>query len=99
MDPHTNPLGSLKSILHVHLVMSCAAVTCCLLQENILLRLRGQSSIKVIDFGSSCYEHQRVYTYIQSRFYRSPEVSEPPSCNIIHVHTVFVLKACTVYTQ
>lgn len=43
-------------------------------QENILLRLRGQSSIKVIDFGSSCYEHQRVYTYIQSRFYRSPEV-------------------------
>ena len=44
------------------------------LQENILLKLRGQSSIKVIDFGSSCYEHQRVYTYIQSRFYRSPEV-------------------------
>jgi serine/threonine protein kinase len=36
--------------------------------------MRGQSSIKVIDFGSSCYEHQRVYTYIQSRFYRSPEV-------------------------
>ncbi|RVE53496.1 hypothetical protein evm_001866 [Chilo suppressalis] len=28
----------------------------------------------VIDFGSSCYEHQRVYTYIQSRFYRAPEV-------------------------
>ena len=22
---------------------------------------------QVIDFGSSCYEHQRVYTYIQSR--------------------------------
>lgn len=43
-------------------------------QENILLRLKGQSAIKVIDFGSSCYEHQRVYTYIQSRFYRSPEV-------------------------
>ena len=28
----------------------------------------------MIDFGSSCYEHQRVYTYIQSRFYRAPEV-------------------------
>ncbi|CAL4091744.1 unnamed protein product, partial [Meganyctiphanes norvegica] len=28
----------------------------------------------VIDFGSSCYETQRVYTYIQSRFYRAPEV-------------------------
>ena len=31
-------------------------------------------SLQVIDFGSSCYEHQRVYTYIQSRFYRAPEV-------------------------
>jgi len=30
--------------------------------------------IKVIDFGSSCYEHERIYTYVQSRFYRSPEV-------------------------
>lgn len=29
---------------------------------------------QVIDFGSSCFEHQRVYTYIQSRFYRAPEV-------------------------
>ena len=32
------------------------------------------SLFQVIDFGSSCYEHQRVYTYIQSRFYRAPEV-------------------------
>ena len=32
------------------------------------------SALQVIDFGSSCYEHQRVYTYIQSRFYRAPEV-------------------------
>ena len=29
---------------------------------------------QVIDFGSSCYDTQRIYTYIQSRFYRSPEV-------------------------
>jgi dual specificity protein kinase YAK1 len=28
----------------------------------------------VIDFGSACHERQTVYTYIQSRFYRSPEV-------------------------
>lgn len=30
--------------------------------------------IKVIDFGSACHEYSTVYTYIQSRFYRSPEV-------------------------
>ena len=45
-----------------------------LFQENVLLKQRGSSSIKVIDFGSSCYSHRKVYTYIQSRFYRSPEV-------------------------
>lgn len=28
----------------------------------------------MIDFGSSCYDNQRIYTYIQSRFYRAPEV-------------------------
>lgn len=42
--------------------------------ENILLKQQGRSGIKVIDFGSSCFEDQRIYTYIQSRFYRAPEV-------------------------
>lgn len=49
-------------------------IHCDLKPENVLLKERGSSSIKVIDFGSSCYTTQRVYTYIQSRFYRSPEV-------------------------
>ncbi|KAJ3131200.1 Dual specificity tyrosine-phosphorylation-regulated kinase [Physocladia obscura] len=31
-------------------------------------------ALKVIDLGSSCFEHEKVYTYVQSRFYRSPEV-------------------------
>ncbi|UYV76261.1 DYRK4 [Cordylochernes scorpioides] len=44
-------------------------------QENILLKYRGSSSIKVIDFGSSCFANHRIYTYIQSRFYRSPEIA------------------------
>jgi len=34
----------------------------------------GSCPVKVIDFGSSCYADQRVFTYIQSRFYRAPEV-------------------------
>ena len=56
------------------LVWQCHAVWLISFQENVLLKSRGSSSIKIIDFGSSCYSHQRVYTYIQSRFYRSPEV-------------------------
>ncbi|KAI8597376.1 dual specificity tyrosine-phosphorylation-regulated kinase 4-like protein [Dissophora ornata] len=49
-------------------------VHCDLKPENVLLKHPTKSSIKVIDFGSSCLENERVYTYIQSRFYRSPEV-------------------------
>ncbi|CAO0796030.1 unnamed protein product [Mucor circinelloides] len=49
-------------------------IHCDLKPENILLKHPTKSTIKVIDFGSSCLEHQRVYTYIQSRFYRSPEI-------------------------
>ncbi|BGP01393.1 serine/threonine protein kinase, CMGC, dual-specificity [Rhodotorula toruloides] len=49
-------------------------VHCDLKPENILLRHPAKSGIKVIDFGSSCFENEKVYTYIQSRFYRSPEV-------------------------
>jgi dual specificity tyrosine-phosphorylation-regulated kinase 2/3/4 len=30
--------------------------------------------IRLIDFGSSCFVNECVYTYIQSRFYRAPEV-------------------------
>ncbi|TGZ62543.1 hypothetical protein CRM22_007387 [Opisthorchis felineus] len=49
-------------------------IHCDLKPENILLKQQGRSGIKVIDFGSSCFESQRIYTYIQSRFYRAPEV-------------------------
>lgn len=49
-------------------------IHCDLKPENILLAHPMHSEIKVIDFGSSCFEHEKVYTYIQSRFYRSPEV-------------------------
>ncbi|KAH8829644.1 hypothetical protein DL96DRAFT_1598956 [Flagelloscypha sp. PMI_526] len=49
-------------------------VHCDLKPENVLLRHPAKSGIKVIDFGSSCLEHEKIYTYIQSRFYRSPEV-------------------------
>ncbi|CAN6635461.1 dual specificity protein kinase Yak1p [Trichomonascus vanleenenianus] len=49
-------------------------IHCDLKPENILLKSLDSPLIKVIDFGSACHERQTVYTYIQSRFYRSPEV-------------------------
>eukprot|EP01083_Nonionella_stella_P053820 142217_1 len=49
-------------------------IHCDMKPENILLVHPDKSAVKIIDFGSSCFEDERVYTYIQSRFYRSPEV-------------------------
>ncbi|WFD29054.1 hypothetical protein MSPP1_000058 [Malassezia sp. CBS 17886] len=56
------------------LMRELGIVHCDLKPENILLTHPRRSEIKVIDFGSSCFENEKVYTYIQSRFYRSPEV-------------------------
>lgn len=42
----------------------------------------GSDEIKLIDFGSACFENRVVYSYIQSRFYRSPEVVLGTSYNV-----------------
>jgi len=49
-------------------------IHCDVKPENVLLKDPTRSYIKLIDFGSSCRAAERMYTYIQSRFYRSPEV-------------------------
>ena len=65
----TKQLLSSLVLLKGHRVIHCD-----LKPENVLLAHPMHSEIKVIDFGSSCFENEKVYTYIQSRFYRSPEV-------------------------
>ncbi|OHT16425.1 CMGC family protein kinase [Tritrichomonas foetus] len=50
------------------------AIHCDIKPENILLVPGSNALIKLIDFGSSCFEGHQKYEYIQSRFYRAPEV-------------------------
>lgn len=42
--------------------------------ENILLKHENKSSVKLIDFGSSTMHPNQFYSYVQSRYYRAPEV-------------------------
>ena len=65
----TKQMLSSLVLLHAKKVIHCD-----LKPENVLLVHPMNSEIRVIDFGSSCFENEKVYTYIQSRFYRSPEV-------------------------
>lgn len=49
-------------------------IHCDIKPENVMLARLHSASIKLIDYGSCCFSESRIYTYIQSRFYRSPEV-------------------------
>ncbi|CDH51665.1 protein kinase yak1 [Lichtheimia corymbifera JMRC:FSU:9682] len=57
------------------LLKEAMVIHCDLKPENILLKSVDSPEIKVIDYGSACHMNSpRRITYIQSRFYRSPEV-------------------------
>ena len=49
-------------------------IDCDLKPENVMLETLECKGVKLIDFGSACKSNEKTYTYIQSRFYRSPEV-------------------------
>jgi dual specificity tyrosine-phosphorylation-regulated kinase 2/3/4 len=49
-------------------------IHCDLKPENILLKQSNKSCVKIIDFGSACFSDKKIFSYIQSRFYRAPEI-------------------------
>lgn len=53
---------------------SIRVIHCDLKPENIMLKSNDKSGIKIVDFGSSSRVEQKLYRYVQSRYYRAPEV-------------------------
>ena len=49
-------------------------IHCDLKPENILLVDEEATKLKLVDYGSGSFRNEQVYTYVQSRFYRAPEV-------------------------
>jgi serine/threonine protein kinase len=52
-------------------------IHCDLKPENILLvqdHDKKNHRLKIVDFGSGSFRGEQAYTYVQSRFYRAPEV-------------------------
>ena len=65
---------TLQILFSLLFLRNLGIIHCDLKPENILIFPNNISQVKVIDFGSSCLENERIYLYIQSRFYRAPEV-------------------------
>ena len=42
--------------------------------ENVIFTDESYQSVKIIDFGSSCSDSKTGFSYVQSRYYRAPEV-------------------------
>ena len=55
-------------------IHSLNLIHCDLKPENILMKDYENVEVKVIDFGSSCFIHDHLSSYVQSRSYRAPEV-------------------------
>ena len=67
--------GMMKQLLGaLDLLRDAHVVHCDIKPENILLTSNNSFQVKLVDFGSACFQNRTVYQYIQSRFYRSPEV-------------------------
>lgn len=61
----------LKGLEYIH---NLKLIHCDLKPENILIKSYSRTEVKIIDFGSSCYIHDHLSSYVQSRSYRAPEV-------------------------
>ena len=71
-SPHNAPSRSGSNLGGVVSRASSSASTSSM--QHAILQQQQHLSIKLIDFSSSCYHGQECFTYIQSRYYRAPEV-------------------------
>lgn len=65
---------SIQVLTCLEFIHGLKLVHCDLKPENILIKSISEVTVKVIDFGSSCFIHDHLSSYIQSRSYRAPEV-------------------------
>ena len=61
----------LRSLAFMH---SLQLIHCDLKPENLMIADFSEPGVKIIDLGSSCFVHDRLTAYVQSRAYRAPEV-------------------------
>lgn len=86
-----------QTLLSLSLMRHHRVVHCDLKPENILLRHPRKSAIKVIDFGSSCFEHEKG-KFIRRAFRLQNSKLMPPSCSL-HLHPESLLPLPRSYSR
>jgi dual specificity tyrosine-phosphorylation-regulated kinase 2/3/4 len=71
--------GRLRSVIRqladsLNYIHDLGLVHCDVKPENLLWTTSRKTAVKLIDFGCCCYAEHTRFSYIQSRFYRAPEV-------------------------
>ena len=49
-------------------------IHCDMKPENIIFTDEKYRNVKIIDFGASCQDYSSGFFYVQSRYYRAPEI-------------------------
>jgi dual specificity tyrosine-phosphorylation-regulated kinase 2/3/4 len=62
--------------------------------ENILFTDKTSKQVKIIDFGASCEDFKTGFFYVQSRYYRAPEVVL--GCEYDHAVDIWSM-GCIIY--
>ncbi|CAK78461.1 unnamed protein product (macronuclear) [Paramecium tetraurelia] len=65
---------ALQILVALNYLQKLNIIHCDLKPENVMIQDMKQKIIKLVDFGSGCIDGNQMYTYIQSRYYRAPEV-------------------------
>jgi dual specificity tyrosine-phosphorylation-regulated kinase 2/3/4 len=65
---------AIQLLLGLKDIHSSGVIHCDIKPQNILLKHIRKTGVKIIDFGISCIGKPKIYSYLQTRYYRSPEV-------------------------
>lgn len=63
-----------QMLVALKLMKKHKVIHCDLKPDNILLEDSVSPNCKIIDFGLGCFSKEKIHTYIQSRYYRAPEI-------------------------